>query len=103
MILVRLIRLAGGLVAGVIVLGILLVVVEANEGNAIVSAILDLDRFLVGPFRDIFDLERGRETLQIAINWGIAAVVYLVIAALLAALVRALVTRGTSSRRSQRD
>jgi hypothetical protein len=99
MVIARLIRLVGGLVFGVIALGILLVVVGANEGNAIVGAILDLDRFLVRPFRDVFDLEKGREHLQIAINWGIAAVVYFVVAALLAAIVRSVVTRATSSRR----
>jgi hypothetical protein len=99
----RLVRLVGGLVFAVIALGILLVVVEANEGNAIVGAILDLDRFLVRPFRDVFDLERGREHLQIAINWGIAAVVYFVVAALIAAVVRAVFTRATSSRRRRRE
>ena len=81
-----LLRLIGFGIVFVIGIGIALVVLDANEDSAIVEAWLDVCRFLVAPFDDIFDLERGKEHEQIAINWGIAAVVYLAIAMLLARL-----------------
>lgn len=87
-----------GLVAGVIAVGVLLVVVDANEDNAIVDAVLEVGRFLTDPFRRIVDLENGKEHLQIVINWGIAAAVYLAIGFAIAALLQAVAARG--SRRS---
>jgi hypothetical protein len=80
------VRMLGYGVAFVIAVGIALVVLDANEDAKLVEAWLDAARFLTDPFRGIFDLERGREHLQIAINWGIAAVVYVVIASVLARL-----------------
>ena len=82
-----LLRMIGFGIAFVIGIGIALVVLDANESSEVVEAWLDVCRFLVAPFDDIFDLERGKENEQIAINWGIAAVVYLVIALVLARLV----------------
>ena len=81
-----LLRLIGFGIVFVIGIGIALVVLEANEDSAVVEGWLDVCRFLVAPFDDIIDLERGKEKEQIAINWGIAAVVYLVVAMLLARL-----------------
>lgn len=85
------------LLAAVIAAGILLVVLDANEDNAIVDAVLEIDRFLTDPFRQIIDLENGKEHLQIAINWGIAAAVYLAIGFALAAVVRAVAGRRSAS------
>ena len=82
-----LLRMIGFGLAFVIGIGIALVVLDANESSGVVETWLDACRFLVAPFDDIFDLERGKEHEQIAINWGIAAVVYLVIATVLARLV----------------
>jgi ABC-type spermidine/putrescine transport system permease subunit I len=73
--LARLVRLVSGAVAAVIVVGILLVVLEANGDNAIVDALLDAARFLAGPFDNVFDLARHKT--QVAVNWGLAAAVYL--------------------------
>ena len=73
-----LLRMIGFGIVFVIGIGIALVVLEANEDSDVVDGWLDACRFLVAPFDDIFDLERGKENEQIAINWGIAAVVYLV-------------------------
>jgi drug/metabolite transporter (DMT)-like permease len=80
-------RMLGLAVAFFIAIGIALVALEANEDSGLVEAWLDGCRWLVAPFDDIFDLRRGREKLQIAINWGIAALVYLAIAMILARLV----------------
>ena len=79
-------RLAGMAIAFFIAIGIALVALDANEDSQIVHAWLDGCRWLVAPFDDIFDLRRGKEHLQIAINWGIAAVVYYALATLLARL-----------------
>lgn len=83
---VNVVRLAGLLVAFVIVVGIALVALDARESGQLVGPWLDVCRSLTDPFRGIVDLERGREKLQIGINWGIAAAVYLAVALILAAL-----------------
>lgn len=84
--LARIITLIAGLVAAVIVAAILLVVLEANRDNSIVEAVLDAGRFLAGPFKDMFDLD-NRKT-EVAVNYGIAAVVYLFIANVIARVLR---------------
>ena len=96
--LIRLIRLAAGIVAGVIVLGISFVVLEANPDNAIVSAVDDVARTLVGPFDGMFDLDDAKTT--IAVNWGIGALAYLILGALIAWLVAWIGTAGLRSRRA---
>ena len=82
----RIVNLIARLVAAVLVIAILLVVLEANRSNELVEAALDAGRFLAGPFEDMFDLSRRK--VEIAVNYGIAAVVYLVVAGLIARLLR---------------
>lgn len=84
--LARVIMLVAWVVAGVIVAGILLVVLEANPGNAIVEAVTDAARWLVGPFKELFTLDNAKT--QTAVNWGIAAIVYVAVASLVAKLLR---------------
>jgi hypothetical protein len=84
--LARLVRLAASVVAGIIVVGILLVVFEANKSNEVVKDVLDAARFLVGPFKSIFSLHTHKATT--AVNWGIAAVVYWFAGSLIARLLR---------------
>jgi hypothetical protein len=79
--------MAGFAIAFVIVVGIALVVLDANEDAELVDAWLGIARFFTDPFRGIFDLERGKEDLQIAINWGIAAAVYVAAGSLLGRLI----------------
>jgi hypothetical protein len=69
-----------------IVVGILLVVFEANRDNDIVDALLDAGEFLVEPFDDVFEPERRK--VRVAVNWGLAAVIYSVAGALIAGLLR---------------
>lgn len=83
--LARVIALIGSVVAGLLVIGILLIVLEANPDNSLVEALTDVARWLAGPFRELFDLDDRK--LQIAVNWGLAAVVYLAISRLVARLV----------------
>jgi hypothetical protein len=82
----RVVNLIARIAAAVLVAAILLVVLEANRSNEIVEAALDAGRFLAGPFKDVFDLSRRK--VEIAVNYGIAAVVYLVVAGLIARLLR---------------
>ena len=78
----------GMAVVFVIGIGIALEVLDAKKSNDIVSTWLDVARWLTDPFHGIFDLERGKEHLQLGINWGLAALVYLIVAMLLARLLR---------------
>jgi len=98
--LARLVATAARIIAGVIVAGILLVVLNANEGNAIVGAVLDVARFFVKPFRSIFDLSDN--DVQIALNWGIGAAAYLLAGTLLARLLLSAGGRAGTRRRSLR-
>lgn len=81
----RAIRAVAGLVALIIVAGILLVVLDANASNSIVNAVLDAARWLVGPFKGLFSLDSHKAT--VAVNWGLAALIYFAIGALIARLV----------------
>jgi hypothetical protein len=71
-------------VVALIVAGILLVVLEANPTNDVVQWVTDAARWLTGPFDGMFDLDSARWT--IALNWGIAAAVYLVVGRFIARL-----------------
>ena len=81
----RLIRTVAGIVAAIIVVAILLHVFSANPHNTVVSDIHDAGAWLASPFRHLFSLNSAKGTM--ALNWGIAAVVYLAIAHVLAALI----------------
>jgi hypothetical protein len=69
-----------------IVVGILLVVLEANRDNAIVDALLEAGEFLVEPFDNFFDPKRRK--VRVAVNWGLAALIYALAGALIASLLR---------------
>jgi len=84
--LARLVMLVASIVAAIIVAGILLVVLEANPSNTIVEWVTDAARWLAGPFKELFTIDNAKT--QVAVNWGIAAVVYYVVASLIARLLR---------------
>jgi hypothetical protein len=81
----RLIRAVAGIVAAVLVVGIVLRLVGANPANSIVSDIHDAGSWLAGPFKNVFTVKNAKEA--IALNWGLAALVYLIVGALLAGLI----------------
>src|SRR5947209_18934781 len=94
----RVIRMLTGLVVLVIVVGILLFVLGANPGNSIVSAIHDAAQWLVGPFKNVFSVKGAK--LDLALNWGLAALVYAIVGGFLASLaLRATPRRGAFGRR----
>jgi hypothetical protein len=83
--LARVVHVVVAIVVFIIVAGILLVVLKANAGNSIVSQVEDWARSLAGPFDGMFSFHSADVT--IAVNWGIAAVVYLFVGRLIAGLI----------------
>ena len=82
--LARVVHLIVGIVVLIIVAGIVLVLLKANPTNGIVSDVHDAARWLAGPFDGIFSFHSARVAL--AVNWGLAAVVYAVVGGLIARL-----------------
>src|SRR5215218_4600099 len=82
--LARMVTLIAAAVAALIVIGILLVVLGANQSNTLVDAALDAARWLAGTFRDLFTFDSHKTTT--AVNWGLAAIVYLAVGRLVARL-----------------
>jgi hypothetical protein len=75
---------AGSLVALILIVGILLVVLGASHSNELVKAAHSAARFLAGPFDGLFKLHDRKAT--IAVDWGIAAVVWYAVARFVARL-----------------
>ncbi len=82
--LARAVQLVASIVVSIIVVGILLVVLKANPANSVVSEVHSWTRWLVGPFDGMFSFHSAH--LAIAVNWGIAAIVYLCIGGLIVRL-----------------
>jgi hypothetical protein len=94
--LARVVMLIAGLVFLVLAIGILLIVLGANQGNAVVQAVTSAARWLAGPFNGLFTF--GGSITSTAINWGIAAVVYLIIGAVIAGILRRIGAAGRAAR-----
>jgi hypothetical protein len=73
----RLVSLAVSIVVGILVIGIALVLLEANRGNEVVDWVLDAGRFLAEPFDNVF--KPDGEKARIGVNWGLAALIYAVV------------------------
>ena len=71
-----------GAVALVLLLVIVLVVLDANRSNDVVQFVRDAAAFLAGPLDDLFKLDSNKA--ERAVNWGIAAVVWLALGRLVA-------------------
>jgi hypothetical protein len=82
----RIVRLITTVVVGLILIGIVLVVLEANRDNAIVDWLVGAAHWLVGPFDDIFQPDARK--LHVAINWGLAAALYALAGSLIARVLR---------------
>jgi hypothetical protein len=78
--LARIVRLVTAVVVAFIVAGIVLHLLDANGGNAIVSFVYDVASWLVAPFKGIFSPDGAHA--RIAANWGLAAVVYAIVGGL---------------------
>jgi hypothetical protein len=82
----RIVSLITSVVVGLIVVGILLVLLEANRDNAIVDWLIGAANWLVGPFDNMFKPDGHK--LRVAVNWGLAALIYSIIGGLIARLLR---------------
>jgi hypothetical protein len=87
-VLATLIQIVGGLLALILVVHIGLALGEANPGNTITKFVAYwADQVQLG-FRDLFTPADPR--LRVAVNYGIPAVVWLVVSSILARLLRRL-------------
>lgn len=77
-------------------MAILLRVLGANHHNVIVSGVHDAGQVLVGPFEGMFSA--GGVKASMAVNWAIAAAVYLALGHLVARMVAFAVPRGRRAR-----
>jgi hypothetical protein len=84
--LARIVSLITAVVVGLVVIGIVLIVLEANRDNEIVDWLVSAAEFLAEPFDNVFEPD-GKKA-RIAINWGLAAVVYAIVGGLIAGLLR---------------
>src|SRR5215212_9284964 len=82
----RIVSLITSAIVGLIVIGIVLVLLEANRDNAIVDWLVGAAHWLVGPFDDVFKPDGHK--LRVAVNWGLAALLYSIIGGLIARLLR---------------
>jgi hypothetical protein len=81
----RLVRLAAGLVVLLIALAIVFRLIGANPSNSIAHDVHTAASTIVGPFRGLFVFRHAK--LEMTVNWGLAALVYLILGAALAALI----------------
>jgi hypothetical protein len=89
--LARLVRSLAGLIALVIVVAIVLFLLGANPGNGVVKAIHDAGAWLAGPLKNLFSIHNAK--VAMAVNWGIAAFVYLVVGHFIASLLARMTPR----------
>jgi glycerol uptake facilitator-like aquaporin len=82
----RVVSLIASIVVGLLLVAIVLVLLEANRDNAIVDALLDAGAWLAEPFDNIFSMDSRKE--RIAVNYGLAAVVYAIAGGLIVRLLR---------------
>ena len=82
----RIVSLITSIVVGLIVVGIILVLLEANRDNAIVDWLVGAGDYLTKPFHGVFEPD-GRKAM-VAVNWGLAAVVYGLVGGFIARLLR---------------
>jgi hypothetical protein len=82
----RVVSLITAVVVGLLVIGIVLVLLEANRDNAIVDGLRDAAAWLAGPFDGMFEPD-GRKA-RIWVNWAVAALVYALVGGLIVRLLR---------------
>ena len=84
--LARVVGIVTAVVTLILVAGIVLVLLDANQSNALVGWIRDAASFLAGPFEGMFSMDRRRT--ELAVNWGVAAAVWFIAGRVLARVIR---------------
>ena len=82
----RVVSLLTSVVVGLIVIGVVLVLLEANRDNAIVDLLVGAAGWLAEPFDNVFKLDGRKPT--VAVNYGLAALVYALVGGLIVRLLR---------------
>jgi hypothetical protein len=82
----RIVSLITSIVVGLIVVAIVLVLFEASRKNGIVDWLIGAGDWLSTPFQGIFALDSHKAT--VAVNWGLAALVYALVGGFIARLLR---------------
>ena len=82
----RIVSLITTVVVGLIVVGIVLVLFEASRQNGIVDWLVGAADYLSKPFHGAFQPDSRKA--MVAVNWGLAAVVYGIAGGLIARLLR---------------
>ena len=80
----RAVMMITGAIALVLVVGILLVVLEANRSNELVQFVRDAASLLAGPFDNLFTLDSNKA--EKAVNWGLAAIVWVALGRLVSGM-----------------
>jgi hypothetical protein len=99
--LARLVMTVAALIALLIVLAIVLRDVDANASNSIVKGIHDGANFFAGAFTGLIKFS-GHAKRELTVDWGIAAVVYLLVGGLIARFIRGIGHGGLRFERSRR-
>jgi hypothetical protein len=84
----RLVEVAAVVIAAIIALHIVFVLIGANAGNTIVSTDADWASTLAAWFRDLFTISNGK--LEVLVNYGLAALFYLVLGRIVSSVMRSL-------------
>jgi hypothetical protein len=84
--LARLVMAVAALIALLIALAIVLVLIDANTSNTIVKGIHEGANFFAGAFTGLITFT-GHPKREILVDWGIAAIVYLLVGAVLSRLI----------------
>jgi hypothetical protein len=84
----RVIMAIATIIAGILVLDILLVWANANPTNDIVHFFMRVGSFFATPFKELFQVHGHKQ--EMLVNWGIAALAYLLAGGILARLSRGL-------------
>jgi hypothetical protein len=82
----RIVSLITSVIVGLIVVAIVLVLLEASRQNGIVDWLVGAGDWLSKPFHGIFSLDNHKAT--VAVNWGLAALVYALVGGFIARLLR---------------
>jgi hypothetical protein len=92
MLVARIVMWAAGVIALLIALAIVLFDLNANPGNSIAKGVHEGANLFAGAFTGLLSFS-GHPKRALSVNWGIAAIVYLLLGAALADLIR-LIGRG---------
>ena len=87
-ILANVVRWAGLIIAVILVLRVLLTVGGANPANGITSFVTSWSDPLAWGFKDLFTPSDGK--LRVLVNYGIAAIFWLIVSSILARIIRKL-------------